>query len=102
MPTYEYECSKCGFQFEEFQNMTDKPLKHCPKCNGNLRRLISGGAGIIFKGSGFYATDYKRSQVPVRSEQKSKALTKPSEKPAPAKEKTPEVTPSKPSDDTKK
>ena len=79
MPTYEYECSKCGFQFEEFQNITDKPLKHCPKCNGNLRRLISGGAGIIFKGSGFYATDYKKSQVPVPSEPKTKALTTPAD-----------------------
>jgi len=76
MPTYEYECSKCSFTFEEFQNITDKPLKHCPKCKGNLRRIISGGAGLIFKGSGFYATDYKKSQLPTPVEKKSKELTK--------------------------
>ncbi len=59
MPTYEYECSKCGHKFEEFQKMSDKPVAPCPKCKGNGQRLISGGAGFIFKGSGFYHTDYK-------------------------------------------
>ena len=59
MPTYEYECLKCGYKFEEFQNMTDEPLKVCPRCGGKLRRLIGAGAGIIFKGKGFYQTDYK-------------------------------------------
>ena len=59
MPTYEYECEECKRTFEQFQNMTDPPLEKCPECSGRVRRLIGGGAGIIFKGSGFYATDYK-------------------------------------------
>ena len=59
MPTYEYECEKCGHRFEVFQSITAEPLKKCQKCKGNLRRLIGVGAGIIFKGSGFYATDYR-------------------------------------------
>lgn len=60
MPTYDYECSICGHGFESFQKITDKPLENCPKCGKRLRRLVGGGAGIIFKGSGFYATDYKK------------------------------------------
>ena len=60
MPTYDYECSKCGHKFEKFQKMSDKPLRSCPKCKGKVHRLIGGGSGIIFKGSGFYETDYKR------------------------------------------
>jgi len=59
MPTYEYECRDCGYRFEKFQQMSDKALKKCPECAGKLRRLIGAGAGIIFKGGGFYATDYK-------------------------------------------
>ena len=57
MPTYEYECKKCSHNFEIFQAMSDDPLKKCPKCGKELRRLIFGGAGVIFKGSGFYVTD---------------------------------------------
>ena len=59
MPTYEYECKRCGFLFEEFQSINAQPLKHCPKCNGSVKRLIGKGSGIVFKGSGFYATDYR-------------------------------------------
>jgi len=59
MPTYEYECTKCGYEFERFQNMSDEPLKRCPKCRCKVRRLIGSGAGIIFKGSGFYETDFR-------------------------------------------
>ena len=60
MPTYEYACSKCDHQFEQFQSMRDGPLRKCPKCGKvGLRRLVSGGAGLIFKGTGFYITDYK-------------------------------------------
>ncbi len=62
MPTYEYECKKCGYRFELFQSMTDKPKKRCPKCKGPLRRLFGTGSGIIFKGSGFYATDYRSKE----------------------------------------
>ncbi len=60
MPTYEYVCGHCGHNFEAFQKMTDKPLESCPLCSKNVRRLIGSGAGIIFKGSGFYATDYRK------------------------------------------
>jgi len=60
MPTYEYECKNCSHSFEKFQNMTDDTLKKCPECKKNsLKRLIGTGAGIIFKGSGFYETDYR-------------------------------------------
>jgi putative FmdB family regulatory protein len=60
MPTYDYECTACGNAFEVFQKITDKALEKCPKCGKKLRRLIGGGSGIIFKGSGFYATDYRK------------------------------------------
>jgi putative FmdB family regulatory protein len=60
MPTYEYACPKCGHHFETFQSMKDEPLKKCPKCKKTgLKRLLGTGAGLIFKGSGFYITDYK-------------------------------------------
>jgi putative FmdB family regulatory protein len=57
MPTYEYECTSCSHTFEAFQSMKDPPLEDCPQCGKNVRRLINGGTGIIFKGSGFYVTD---------------------------------------------
>lgn len=59
MPTYEYECSACGHRFTRFQKMTEDPVESCPECTGKVRRLISGGAGVLFKGTGFHATDYK-------------------------------------------
>ena len=60
MPTYEYKCENCGHQFEQFQSITSKPLRVCPECGQNtLNRLIGAGSGIIFKGSGFYSTDYR-------------------------------------------
>ena len=60
MPTYEYQCAACGHELEEFQSMSAKPLRKCPQCGKNkLQRLIGGGAGLIFKGSGFYQTDYR-------------------------------------------
>lgn len=60
MPTYDYQCDACGHAFEEFQSMSAKPLKKCPACGKNkLQRLIGIGAGVIFKGSGFYETDYR-------------------------------------------
>ncbi len=64
MPTYEYECTKCGHEFEQFQSIKDEPLKRCPKCKCKVRRLLGSGAGIIFKGSGFYETDYRRKPSP--------------------------------------
>lgn len=83
MPTYEYECLDCGYKFEEFQRITEEPLAQCPKCKGKLRRLISGGAGLIFKGNGFYVTDYKRSLPPEKEDDKSAQLKKPDAKPKP-------------------
>jgi len=64
MPTYDYECSACGDQFEVFQKISDAPLSDCPRCkaSGTVRRLMSAGSGFIFKGSGFYSTDYKKSK----------------------------------------
>ena len=61
MPTYEYECFECGHEFEVFQSITAEPVQSCPQCQGKVRRLISSGGGLLFKGSGFYATDYRSS-----------------------------------------
>ena len=60
MPTYEYECGACGHRFEKYQSMTEKAIKKCPKCGkAKAERVISGGAGVLFNGSGFYQTDYR-------------------------------------------
>ncbi len=59
MPTYIYVCGKCEHRFERFQGMSDKPVKKCPECGSKVERLITGGGGIIFKGDGFYCTDYR-------------------------------------------
>ena len=62
MPFYEYQCQSCGHLFEELQTMSEEPLLKCPKCGKDeLKKLISGGSGLIFKGSGFYQTDYKKT-----------------------------------------
>ncbi len=99
MPTYEYECTKCGHQFEKFQSMRDEPLRKCPKCKKSaLKRLVGGGAGLIFKGSGFYITDYRKqpagkaegaeskpsAESKAGAEAKSGGDSKPSGSPAPA------------------
>lgn len=69
MPTYQYECGACGHGFEALQSMMDKKLKKCPHCGkSKLHRLIGAGSGIIFKGTGFYETDYKRKDAPSRRE----------------------------------
>lgn len=65
MPTYDYRCSACKHEFEKLQSFSEKPVKKCPKCGkAAAKRLIGAGGGIIFKGSGFYQTDYKKSSVP--------------------------------------
>jgi putative FmdB family regulatory protein len=109
MPTYEYVCSKCGHEFEKFQPIADKPLSVCPKelCaqkkwgKGKVQKQISAGAGLIFKGSGFYITDYRSekykeaakkdsaSATPASSESKSSTTSKSESKPAAAKESKP-------------
>jgi putative FmdB family regulatory protein len=86
MPTYEYECTKCGHQFEKFQSMKDEPLKRCPKCRCKVKRMLGTGAGIIFKGSGFYQTDYRSSDYHAAAKKDSgSADTKPSTESQPAK-----------------
>jgi len=82
MPTYEYECKDCEHGFELFQSMTEKPMGKCPQCGGILRRLIGKGTGIIFKGSGFYATDYRSSDYRKKAkEETDKAEKKEDKKP---------------------
>jgi len=76
MPTYEYECEKCHHQFEKFQNITEEPVKVCPVCGGNVKRLISGGGGFLFKGNGFYITDYRSESYKKRQKEESGAATK--------------------------
>ncbi|MCQ9208843.1 MAG: zinc ribbon domain-containing protein [Omnitrophica bacterium] len=73
MPTYEYKCKKCKHKFDAFQQITAKPLKSCPECKGPVYRLISSGAGFIFKGSGFYTTDYRSKEYKEKQSQETKA-----------------------------
>ena len=73
MPTYEYECRKCNHHFEVFQSMSDEPIKKCPKCKKDVRRIIFGGTGVIFKGSGFYVTDKNGTKPPAAKEAKNTA-----------------------------
>lgn len=104
MPTYEYVCEKCGHEFEAFQSMSAKPLKNCPQdvCikkqwgRGRVKKKISSGAGLLFKGSGFYITDYRSENykqsaktAKTAGETKPAAATeaKPAPKPAPKAEK---------------
>ncbi len=70
MPHYDYVCEKCANRYEKFQQMTDLPDSECPVCGGPVRRLIGTGAGLMFKGSGFYETDYRKKSpsCPVASD----------------------------------
>jgi putative FmdB family regulatory protein len=81
MPTYEYRCKSCGYEFDELQSMKAEPLKVCPRCKKTaLKRLISGGAALVFKGSGFYETDYKKSHSSSSSSSAKKTASKPKAK----------------------
>ncbi len=73
MPTYEYECTSCEHVFEAFQSMSDEPIKVCPACGKTVRRVIGGGMGVIFKGSGFYKNDSRSSSSGSSAEKKSDA-----------------------------
>ncbi|HEY7728361.1 MAG TPA: FmdB family zinc ribbon protein [Candidatus Eisenbacteria bacterium] len=89
MPTYEYECRKCGHRFELFQKITAPARKRCPRCRGAVRRLLGTGGGMLFKGTGFYATDYRSDSYKKQKEKESggkpkgKDETKPRPSPAP-------------------
>lgn len=87
MPTYQYRCPQCGHEFEAFQYITEDAIKECPACHGETRRVITGGSGFLFKGSGFYITDYRsesykkaaaseKSSSSGGSEKKSDSTTK--------------------------
>jgi putative FmdB family regulatory protein len=112
MPTYEYHCEKCGQNFDAFQSMRDQPYKECPKelCrlpewgHGKVKRLVGTGAGLIFKGSGFYTTDYRSDSYKEAAKKESPATASAGEKaapkessssPSPAKTKAPEKKPAK-------
>jgi putative FmdB family regulatory protein len=71
VPTYEYECRQCGRRFEVLQSMKDAPLTRCEACGGEVKRLISGGVGLLFKGSGFYQTDYRSAAYKKRAREDS-------------------------------
>jgi putative FmdB family regulatory protein len=75
MPLYEYKCLKCGYTFDELENVNASRVKACPKCNQTARRVISSSVGFVFKGSGFYATEYKKKSSESeakKSEEKDK------------------------------
>lgn len=103
MPTYEYECTKCDHRFERFQSMMDEPLKRCPKCRCKVRRLFGSGAGIIFKGSGFYQTDYRSKDYHDAAQKDKSAGTaaSSSSESKPAKTETKKETKSKNTEKTK-
>lgn len=71
MPTYEYRCRECGRDFEVFQRMSDEPVAPCPECGHAARRLISGGAGLLFKGEGFYITDHRSESYRERAREEA-------------------------------
>jgi putative FmdB family regulatory protein len=102
MPTYDYLCGGCGHKFEKFQSITRNPLRKCPECKElKLKRLIGSGAGVIFKGTGFYETDYRSKSY---TDAKTKAESKPKDKDKPKADTKSEKTKSegKPKKDSKK
>lgn len=83
MPTYEYKCSACDHVFERFQKISDRPVRTCPECGKRrVRRLISSGGGVVFKGPGFYATDYRKDSGAKDS---SSSKSEPTDSASPAK-----------------
>jgi putative FmdB family regulatory protein len=98
MPLYEYQCTRCAHRFEVIQKFSDKPVSHCPKCQGEVEKLLSAPGGLQFKGSGFYITDYARktdAAAPTKEPAANKPAAAPTEAnaaapaPAPASEPTP-------------
>ena len=80
MPTYQYKCPTCSHEFEEFQSITEDAIEKCPACGKKTQRLISGGAGLLFKGSGFYTTDYRSDSYKKDSKADSSAKAAKSDK----------------------
>ncbi len=74
MPTYEYACTSCQYEFEAFQKMSEEPLTECPRCKGPVRRKISGGSGLLFKGQGFYITDYRSENYKKKASVENPAI----------------------------
>jgi len=96
MPTYDYLCDNCGHRFEKFQSITARPLRRCPKCGKRqLKRLIGTGAGIIFKGSGFYETDYRSESYKEAKKKEEKPATESKDKKDTKTETTSETKPAK-------
>ena len=99
MPTYDYQCGACNHQWELFQSMNDSPVKSCPKCKKRkAKRLLGLGAGLIFKGTGFYETDYKKKSGGEKSEGSSESKSSDSgssDKSSPSKETKKESKPKK-------
>ncbi len=77
MPTYDYRCIKCDHLFELFHSMSDESVKRCPKCKGKAIRVPSGGAGLLFKGSGFYITDYRSKSYQDKAKQDASSTAPP-------------------------
>ena len=104
MPTYAYVCNNCHHQFDAFQSITAKPLRECPACGKNaLRRLIGTGAGITFKGSGFYCTDYRSEGYKNAAKSETGSSTsKTTDKKSEAKSETATVAKSEPKEPKKK
>ncbi len=93
MPTYEYRCTECGHRFDEFQLMTEPPVEDCPRCGAHVERVISGGAGFLFKGSGFYITDYRSDSYKKAAEHDKPATTETSNAKSPSSAPSPPATP---------
>ena len=98
MPTYEYRCLSCAHEFEAFQSISADPLTECPKCKKEVKRLISAGGGILFKGNGFYITDYRsqnyQEQAKKDTNSSAPVETKTESKPS---ESAPAIAPTPPS-----
>jgi putative FmdB family regulatory protein len=78
MPTYEYRCTKCEHQFEVFHGIKDRTVRKCPRCGSRARKVPAGGVGLIFKGSGFYITDYRSKDYKEKAKQEKSGESKPS------------------------
>jgi putative FmdB family regulatory protein len=94
MPTYAYRCTKCDHEFEAFEKITARPrARKCPVCGGRAERVISGGAGFLFKGEGFYITDYRSEEYRSRAREEKDTAAEPAAKPPEAAQPSPAAAP---------